>query len=304
MSISRRLEEKFRKLPQTDSHVSGIWSQIRFTPDIVSNEQLAIGIIFNENGSSHTRFIEDFGRVKCAYGDEITQIITESINLIEDAFMFGLEKSFSSQIIYEKRGLARGQNLDQILNDLLLQAVPLSKLHDNKDISTNRFKPIKTNAFQNHIRSILKKDMGQEYHKIFPLQPIVEINDSKIKRKINIPIQLYNSKKIADMVSTVYSSHETIELNCLKAISNLEIARDHLKANNDTGLFILTPSDEQFNLLKIEEREKRQNYLNELEWRLQRKGITAVYSSSENIVANKILGWANFNKNMSSKLEV
>ncbi|MDN5625685.1 MAG: hypothetical protein L0G96_21315, partial [Acinetobacter sp.] len=73
---------------------------------------------------------------------------------------------------------------------------------------------------------------------------------------------------------------------------------------NDTGLFILTPSDEQFNLLKIEEREKRQNYLNELEWRLQRKGITAVYSSSENIVANKILGWANFNKNMSSKLEV
>ena len=45
MSISRRLEEKFRKLPQTDSHVSGIWSQIRFTPDIVSNEQLAIGII-------------------------------------------------------------------------------------------------------------------------------------------------------------------------------------------------------------------------------------------------------------------
>ena len=87
MSISRRLEEKFRKLPQTDSHVSGIWSQIRFTPDIVSNEQLAIGIIFNENGISHTRFIEDFGRVKCAYGDEITQIITESINLIEDAFM-------------------------------------------------------------------------------------------------------------------------------------------------------------------------------------------------------------------------
>ena len=82
MNNFKGLEEKFKKSPQV-STIEGHWTQIRWTPDLVSGEQISIGVFLEENGFIHTKFIEDYGRLECVYGRDISNNLELAIDLIE-----------------------------------------------------------------------------------------------------------------------------------------------------------------------------------------------------------------------------
>ena len=64
MSNFKGLEEKFKKLSSTSSMVDGHWTQIRWIPDLISGEQIAIGVFLETNGFIRTKFIEDYKRLE------------------------------------------------------------------------------------------------------------------------------------------------------------------------------------------------------------------------------------------------
>lgn len=99
----KKFENRFLKeSSQQKELIQANWSHIRFKPDLVTMEELAIGVIVNLDGIIFTKFIEDFGRVECGFGSENASYIKNCIELFDDFLHHNFETSFSHQLVIDR----------------------------------------------------------------------------------------------------------------------------------------------------------------------------------------------------------
>ncbi|MEO4182938.1 hypothetical protein [Acinetobacter pittii] len=289
----KKFEEKFVQKPNTEELIQASWSQVRFTPDLVTNEQLAIGVLINFDGIVHTKFIEDFSRVECAYGSEIVGYIKSCIELFEDFLHCNYESSFSSQLILEKRGLIQGESINNLLDELLERAAPLSLPHSNRSKYKKQFHTIKTVKFHSEVKSYIKQKIGEIYKEIFTENETVLVGDPSIGyRRLPVAINIEKNNKIGDLFSTVYATPETVEINCLKALENLRTVKKYAKNNSDFRLFMLSPDDYNLDLMSRSEKVKRQDIIGNFKWSLRSEGIDLIEEQSINKVSEELIDWS------------
>jgi hypothetical protein len=290
MSTFKGLEARFQPTSKSDQTLSTYqWSVIRWMPDRVSREQLSIGVILESTDLFHFRVIDDFSRLECAYGSEIVDFTKNTISLIEDLLKYRVYTSISDQIIFEKKGIARGSNHLSIINELFDKAVPLGKPH-NQALSqyTHRFNTVRTSNFINDVQSYILKKAPSNYEKIFPSDPQVRIIHEENHHTLNIPIRF--GSKAASMVSTVYSTQDKLENHCLKAMNDLEIA---LRTNTfqDSALAILTAEKNQLSCLEKYEISRREDFLDDFIWKLRLKGIKSFSHTKSDASSEALLKW-------------
>jgi len=143
MNTFRGLDELVKNEKKKDYPIKGVWSHIRWTPDFVTGEQIAIGVMLNVDGRIYTQFIEDFSRLECVYDESMSDYAKNIISLIERTLRINPKYSISDQIIYDVRGFTQGGSVQEILTRLFDRAVPIGRPHDAPD-TTMRFQSIRT----------------------------------------------------------------------------------------------------------------------------------------------------------------
>lgn len=298
----KKFEEKFTTNLVTTELIQASWSQIRFTPDLVTNEQLAVGVLINHDDIVHTKFIEDFSRLECAYGADIVSYVKSCIELFEDFLHCNYEDSFSSQLILEKRGFIQGESIDELLDELLIRAAPLSLPHHNKNSFRKQFHTVKTVKFHSEVKSYIKNKMGEIYKEIFTGNETVVVGDSSIGyRKLPVAINIEQNHKIGDLLSTVYATPETIEINCLKTLENLRAVKKYARKDSDFKLFILSPDGLNLDMLSKSDKNKRTEIMGNFKWSLRSEGIDLIEEYSVDKASEKLIEWSGIYK--QKKLE-
>ncbi|MEN8283077.1 hypothetical protein [Acinetobacter gerneri] len=292
MSNFKGLEEKFKKLQVKSSKVEGDWTQIRWTPDLVTGEQIAIGVFLEVNGFIHTKFIDDYGRLKCVYGEDISENLELVIDLIDYLLKRDWKKSISSQLIFDQRGFARGDSPQAILNKLFDRSIPFGKPHGVQGDPVDRFPTYRTSNLITNIKSKIFNQIGDQVFNIFPKDSLLDIKVGKKVHQIDIPIRPVSTKLIGNINSTIYKTYDKFELNCLAALTNLQLAKKS-GYGDDAVLFTLLPNDFSLKLLPEPEQEKRFNFLKEFEWKLEMNEISHKKFYDEDDISDSILIWAN-----------
>ncbi|MCU4576102.1 hypothetical protein KTJ34_01580 [Acinetobacter courvalinii] len=293
----KNFEEKFITNPVIQEQIQANWTQVRFTPDLVTNEQLSIGVLINHEGIVHTKFIEDFSRVECAYGSEIVTYLKSCIELFEDFLHSNFETSFSSQLILDKRGFVQGETIDGLLDELLVRVVPLSLPHHSKSFYKKQFHTVKTVKFHSEVKSYIKNKMGEIYKEIFPRNETLLVGDSSIGfRSLPVAINIEKNNKIGDLVSTVYATPDTVEINCLKALENLRAVKKYAKKDSDCKLFMLSPDNQNMELLSNADKKKRKEIIENFKWSLRSEGISFVEEHSVNEASEKLIEWSGIDR--------
>lgn len=294
MNNFKGLEEKFKKTASQKSEIEGHWTQIRWTPDLISNEQISIGIFLEENGFIHTKFIEDYGRLECVYGSDISNNIELAIDLIEYLLKRDWKKSVSPQLIFNQRGFARGDSPQAILDKLFSRVVPFGKPHNLQNEPTDRFPTYRTSNLITNIKSHIFNQIGDTVYDIFPETSWLDIKIGKKTHQIDIPIRPKGTKQLGNINSTIYKTYDKFEISCLAALTDLQLAKK-CGLGDDAVLFTLLPNDYFLRLLPEAEQEKRSNFLKEFEWKLEMNEIEHQKYFEESDISNKILRWAQNN---------
>ncbi|WP_270383882.1 hypothetical protein [Acinetobacter guillouiae] len=293
----KKFEEKFKTNSITLDMVQASWAQIRFTPDLVTNEQLAVGVLINHDDIVHTKFIEDFSRVECAYGSEMVDYIKSCIELFEDFLHCNYETSFSSQLILDKRGFVQGESIDELLEELLVRAAPLSLPHDNKVKYKKQFHTVKTVKFHSEVKSYIKNKMGEIYKEIFTSNETVLVGNSSIGyRRLPVAINMEKNHKIGDLVSSVYATPDTVEINCFKTLENMRAVKKYAKTDSDFKLFMLSPDSSNMDLLSKSDKKKRDDIIDSFKWSLRSEGIDLIEEYSVDKVSEKLIDWSGIDK--------
>lgn len=291
MNNFKGLEEKFKKKQPQESIVDGRWTQIRWTPDLISNEQIAIGVFLEENGFIHTKFIEDYGRLECVYGSDISHNLELAIDLIEYLLKRDWKKSVSPQLILDHRGYASGESTQAILDKLFNRVVPFGKPHDVPNEIVDRFPTYRTSNLITNIKSRIFSQIGDDVYNIFPEKSWLDIKIGKDTHQIDLPIRPNGTKQVGNINSTIYKTYDKFEVNCLTALTDLQLAKK-CGLGEDAILFTLLPNDYSLSLLPEQEQEKRANFLKEFEWKLEMNEIEHQKYYEESDISDNILSWS------------
>lgn len=291
MNNFKGLEEKFKKKSPQVSTIEGHWTQIRWTPDLVSGEQISIGVFLEENGFIHTKFIEDYGRLECVYGRDISNNLELAIDLIEYLLKRDWKKSVSPQLIFDQRGFARGESIQSILDKLFNRAVPFGKPHDMPHEPIDRFPTYRTSNLITNIKSRIFNQIGETVYDIFPEKSWLDISIGQKVHQIDVPIRPKGTKQVGSINSTIYKTYDKFEVSCLAALTDLQLAKKS-GLGDDAVLFTLLPNDYSLSLLPEAEQEKRFNFLKEFEWKLEMNEITHKKYFEEIDISDNILNWA------------
>ncbi|MFU8925147.1 hypothetical protein [Acinetobacter puyangensis] len=293
MSHFKGLEEKFKKIQPLVSPVSGQWSLVRWNVDFISNDQIAIGIIFENNGFLHTKFIDDYGRLECVYGNDISRDLEFVIDLIEFTLKRNYKKSISPQIMFEQRGFAQGESIEAILLNLFNRAVPFGKPHDQIIEIAERFPTYRTSSLISNVKSSLFNKIGPNIYNIFPEKSWLTIQDNKDTLQIEVPIRPKDTDQLGGIISTIYRTYDRFETSCLTALTDLQLAKK-FHYGEDVVLFTLLPNEYSLSLLPEHEQEKRYKFLKELDSKLELNEIIHKKFNDQNLIANEILHWSKF----------
>ena len=284
------LEKKFKQINREPSNAcEGVWSQIRWTPDLVANEQIAIGVFLESNGIIHHKFLDDLGCLKCAYGKDIEQHFELAVDLIEFIFKSNSLNRISPQIVFDKRGFVRGNSCEDVLNNLFERAVPFGNLNQDQSVDA-RFPTLRTLTLINRVKAEIFNIIGDQVNSIFPSNPWIDVIHNNEAHKIDIPVHPFKSKQMASINSTIYRTFDKFENNCLTSMNNLHLAKN-IGKTNDAVLFTLLPTDDDFKLLSESEQEKRLVFLKEFEWQLEFHEIEHKLLYTESDIAASLLNW-------------
>lgn len=253
----KKFENRFLKeTTQQTELIQATWSHIRFKPDLVTMEELAIGVLVNLGGIIFTKFIDDFGRLECGFGAENASYIKNCIELFDDFLNQNYETSFSNQLIIDRRGFVQGESIDSILDDLLYRTVPLSHPH-NTMRGKKLFRTVKTAKFHSDVKAYVKEKIGSISREIFS-ENIEPVGDEIVGfRKLPIALNVKNGKKLGDLVSSVYATPEKVEINCLKALNNIVFTKKFSQRETDFKLFMLSPDYENLEVMSKSDKSKR-----------------------------------------------
>ncbi|HAV6256587.1 TPA: hypothetical protein JI319_08505, partial [Acinetobacter baumannii] len=79
------------------------------------------------------------------------------------------------------------------------------------------------------------------------------------------------------------------------ALENLRIVKKYTKDNSDFRLFMLSPNDDNMELMTRSEKAKHQDIIGKFKWGLRSEGIDLIEESSINKVSEELIDWSGIN---------
>lgn len=266
-----RLMDRLRALNPTNAppNVLGTSMVVRFTPEPATGESLAIGVVIRtKDGCAHGRWLEQFDRARCAFGDQflvhLPLLINEARRQVElgKAVRVPLLETTVETPVY-------GQDLEGILSALFTRFVPLAgpqPMH----LRRLRMQGISNVKLQKNVFDLLRRDHATDAENIIAQNPELRFPAETIRTVLHVPLQGVGrcAGRFGTIVSAQARDPNRLRLNIHPAVAELNTAAS-LRKIQHRGLFILRPKegampDEQYekidaelaNLIKMFEAQK------------------------------------------------
>ena len=275
---------------------SGNWSTIEIQPDIFSPQKFIIGVVVQpENNRLHFKLMDEFKKFECIYGDRLPQsIVRELFSYAEQTLRKAAQdKTLLTEIKFDTENIMisapqfTSGNDSEITIERLFNEIVVMAPHQLK--SGREFESIDTNKVRVLVNQELKRIASLDYEKIvLPETTGLLYEDTDNHSKHYLDFNLLTKSACGSVVSAVYKSPTTIEINLLRSTRDLT-TYSRIKNLNHTGIFLLLPNQE---LLEPKEYKHIDDIINEQSWKLERDGFRVVSLDSHVSLANEIYNWA------------
>lgn len=275
---------------------SGVWSTVELQPDVFVPQSFSVGVVVQPAGERlHFKLLDDFKKFECIYGDRFPQrSIREVMTYAEEALRFAAQDRKPISSITLDTDVLRlstptftsgedcGATIERLFADVIVMA-PHMKRRGREFVS------IDTPRARALVNQELKRIAQMDFERIVVAGASTTgmlVNDRGTKHHLDF--NLRTTRACGSVVSAVYKSHVSVELNLLKSSRDLT-TYSRIKSLRDTGLFLLLP-DEQ--LLEPKEYKHIVDVIDEQAWKLERDGFRVVSLASEAQLAQEIYDWA------------
>lgn len=249
---------------KNESKISGNWYLFQWIPDISCGEKLNIGVGFRDfSGEFSILMLDYYDRINCLYGKEMQFQLELACNVARElAFHKEIDSDteLTPQIRLEKKGFAQGSNASEILKDIFVNVVPLSKKIRQR--SNVRFSSTSRDSLYNSMKSRLRINLDLDYSFHVPENPYMTVKSDSGVQSLYLPFK--NKNGFATLVSTAYSDIQRVKCNLFDGYRDIDIASNHLDTKNN-AVFLMLPD----NSLKRETQIEIENELDKFIWMLK-----------------------------------
>lgn len=273
---------------------TGSWSVVEMQPDIFVPQWFGVGVVVQSfNDRLHFKLLDEFKKFECVYGGRFPQrSIRELMAYTEEALRQAVQQGIPlTEVQFETPNLRLSPSSFTSGED---REVTVERLFDEVVVMAPHAKPkgyefesIDTNKARELVNEELKKIARLDYDKIV-LQNTSGIIVDDRGTKHYLDFNLRTRSACGSVVSAVYKSSQSIEINLLKSSRDLTTYA-RLNKLDDIGLFLLMPETQQIEPKVFKHIDEM---INEQIWKLERDGFRVVGLDAEAGLAKEIYDWA------------
>lgn len=273
--------------------IAGEWFRIQWMPDLSTGELLNIGVVFKETGGRvHVKMLNQFTRLTCLYDVEISESAAFVISVVESSLLAESNVSPSKNVIYSDSLFVQGSDSSKILNELFDTSVTLSRPVDiKKEGSIDRIKTISTAELREVVFHQVRAEIGVlSANQILPQCSILTKKYGDNVYQLDIPVQ--GKGMLGSVVSAAHKTVQHVELNLLRAFSDVETAVRVYEGRDKGGMFVLKPEDKVIKTFGRKNRYEIEKKLDNISWKAESNGIIMVVRDDPKRLADDLIKWA------------
>lgn len=275
---------------------SGAWCVVELQPDVFVPQWFTVGVVVQSPGDRlHFKLLDEFKKFECVYGDMLPQrLLRELMAYAEEALRHAVQNQVAiTNVMFDTAALrlsapmyTSGDDRENTVERLFSEVVAMAPRTVRKG---REFTSIDTPHARALVNTELKRIAGLDYEKIVvdgANTTGILFDDEGVKRYLDF--NLRTAKACGGVVSAVYKSPISVELNLLKCSRDLT-TYSRLKNIDEIGLFMLLPDEQS---MEPKEYKHIEDQISEQEWKLERDGFKVVSLTSHERLAHEIYDWA------------
>lgn len=191
--------------------IAGEWFTVRFMPDRVSGEVFNIGVVFiDEFKQCHYKILENTDAFECLFGTKGSENINFMLDVVEEMLKSNhYSITPSPHISYSNRQTARGEGINEILNDLYSSMISLICRHDEEK-KPKKNQTLGTSVLRHKVFNQIESRSKGMKDKIYNPEPfLIKNSNNKKGMLVDMPISNYglsNSSIRAEYYGTIVSA--------------------------------------------------------------------------------------------------
>lgn len=274
---------------------SGWWSYIEIQPDIFSPQRFPIGVAVQGDGERlYFKLLDDFKKFDCVYPEGFPHSLAKGLMayVYEVLQVAVKEKTPLSNIQFDSYALTlsrpthmAGMDRETTVERLFSEAVAMSP----SDIKKGReFESIDTATARRMVNEHLKVIAELDFERFVLVDHPGLLIPGEQGVRHHLDLNLLTPRGCGAVISAVYKSYQTVEMNLLKASLDLKTCRSFKKLDS-AGLFLLMPnpgSMEKREFKRIEEA------IGDHEWKLEQDGFRVATMEEPLALAQEVYAWA------------
>jgi hypothetical protein len=272
----------------------GRWSTLELQPDLFVPQHFTVGVVVQaSNDRLHYHLLSDFKKFECIYANRFPKkTIREMFSHAEEVLRAAVRDNKSlenvefntSNLFLSKSSYTSGASFDVVVDRLYNGLVVLEPHITSK---VRQFESLDNPAVRDLVNCELKKIAAMDYEKI--------VLDSKSGFSVEdgdrthyFDINLRTTRACGSVVSAIYKTAQSIEMNLLRA--NIDLSTfSKIKNIKEKGVFLMLPDRSD---LDGNEWNKIGNLVDEQSWKLEKDGFRVVSLDSAHEIAKEIYDWA------------
>lgn len=272
----------------------GVWSTIELQPDIFAPQRFTVGVAVQSHGERmHFKLLDDVKKFECVYNDQFpSKSLREILAYAEETLRNAVQsKAAISDVIFHTSSLAlstpqftSGEDQEATVERLFADVVVMAKKNERRG---SEFESIDTARARQLVNTKLKQIAQMDYELIVnPNNQGVLLEEDGIQHYLDLNLRTRSA--CGSVMSAVYKSHQSVELNLLKSSRDLT-TYSRIKQVNDIGLFLLLPEPES---MGSKDYKRIEDVIDSYEWKLEQDGFRVVSLTSPDDLAQEIYDWA------------
>lgn len=268
------------------SKVKGEWFNIRFIPDLFSGERYNIGVCFIDNEEKrHIKMLDEKSRIGCLFDQVASQNINFLISVVEESIEKSIDVIPSDQVIYSEKKYISGDSVEEILEYLFDETVPLGRKQDVR--VHEQGEQISRETLRERMYDVIRGRVGILAERLIPQSRIIELMIDGVTHGVDIPFQ--GKGLLGGVESAVYKSDMGVKLKLLDAAMDLETAAT-IHTNDKLGMFILRAGEG--GNLPSKSVSKIDNVIDDIAWRLKKRSVHVDVEEDINTLSDRAIDWA------------
>lgn len=281
--------------PVPKAPFEGMWATIELQPDPFARQRYTIGVaVAGLDESFSFRLLDDLAKFECLYGRDDVAEIRALLEAAEQGLLRAQKNKLTLKDVPFDTGsvllgdlwATSGTSLDAVLNRLYFDVVPFIPREERK---TRDFVSLDNAAVRRLVNDELKRIAGLAFERI-TAEPERAVRDQNTGEAHWLEFNLEPEGKAGNVISAVYKTPTTIELNFLRASRDLSTyAKLKKLSDRQLGLFVMMPTKDSMPPVEFD---RVENILGEQSWNLEQQGFRVAAHDSAAPLAREVWDWA------------